>query len=288
MKCASGGVERSRSTFLSNPDLTDPGTLKRFIASHGLIAKKGLGQHWVFSSKAVDAIARELIGAGGILEIGPGPGVLTQRAVAVAETIALDIDPRVAGALRESAPEARFVLGDVLTADVRALLGDLASPRVVLSNLPYYISTAIVSKLLEAADQFDWAVLMMQREVGERLMAKAGDRRRGAISVEVQASFQVRQVCVVPPGAFLPAPKVQSAVLRFDRQSRANVEMEFVRSAFKQPRKTLVNNLVEAGFEREDVIGALRAVGMRSDLRPHHLTVDQWIALANRVRIPKN
>ncbi|MCW5947750.1 MAG: ribosomal RNA small subunit methyltransferase A [Fimbriimonadales bacterium] len=273
---------------MSNPDLTDPGTLKRFITRHGLATKKGLGQHWLFSSKAVDAIARELAGARGILEIGPGPGVLTQRAVAVAETIALDIDPRVEGALGESAPEARFVREDVLAADVGALLGELPSPRVVLSNLPYYISTAVVSRLLEAADQFDWAVLMMQREVGERLMAKAGDRRRGAISVEVQATFQIRQVCVVPPGAFLPAPKVQSVVLRLDRQRRANVDMELVRSGFKQPRKTLVNNLVEAGFDRGSVIGALTAVGMRSDLRAHHLTVDQWIALANRVRIPKN
>ena len=288
MKCASGGGERSRSTFLSKPDLTDPGTLKRFITRHGLATKKGLGQHWLFSSKAVDAIVRELVGAGGILENCPGPGVLTQRAVAVAETIALDIDPRVEGALGESAPEARLVLEDVLAADVGALLGELPSPRVVLSNLPYYISTAVVSRLLEAADQFDWGVLMMQREVGERLMAQAGERRRRAISVEGRATFQVRQVCVVPPGAFLPAPKVQSVVLRLDRQSRANVEMELVRSGFRQRRKTLVSNLVEAGFDRGSVIGALTAVGMRSDLRPHHLTVDQWIALANRVRIPKN
>jgi 16S rRNA (adenine1518-N6/adenine1519-N6)-dimethyltransferase len=273
---------------LSKPDLTDPGTLKRFIEQHGLAAKKGLGQHWLFSSKAVDAIVAQLAGACGILEIGPGPGVLTQRAVAVAETIALDIDARVEGALRESAPGARFVLGDVLTADVGALLGDLPFPRVVLSNLPYYISTAVVSRLLQAADCFDWAVLMMQREVGERLLANAGDRRRGAISVEVQASFEVRQVCRVSPGAFLPAPKVHSVVLRLDRKDRAEIDLGLVRSGFKQPRKTLANNLVEAGLDRENVMGALMALGMRADLRPHHLTVDQWVALADRVRNPRN
>ncbi len=271
-----------------SPDLTDPGTLKRFIAKHDLAPKKGLGQHWLFSAKAVDAIIAESRGAGGILEIGPGAGVLTQRATQVATTVAIDLDPRVEGALNESAPAAHFILGDVLRVDLLAILLELDRPRLVMSNLPYYISTAVIERLITCADSIDWAVLMLQREVGERIAAPPGDRRRGAISVETQAAFDVKVVAKVPPGAFLPPPKVESAVLRLDQRAPTRLETHLVRAAFRQPRKTLLNNLLSARYAKPEVETAISQLAIRPDCRPHHLDLDQWTGLGDRLRSPKS
>jgi 16S rRNA (adenine1518-N6/adenine1519-N6)-dimethyltransferase len=274
---------------LSSPDLTDPKSLKRFLDKHGLSPKKGLGQHWLFSSNAVEAIVRGIPPAGGILEIGPGAGVLTQRAISIAPVIAMDLDPRVERALEESAPGLTFVLGDVLEVDLREVLLQLGRPRVVLSNLPYYISTAVIERVVDHAELIDRGVLMIQKEVGERIAAPPGDRRRGAISVLTQAGFEINTVARVPPGAFLPPPKVSSVVLRMDRKPQIEpIEKRFLYAAFKQPRKTLLNNLIAAGFEKIRVEDALNQIKIRPDCRPNLLDLDHWHALEALLHIPKS
>lgn len=287
--CTSGAARKSRSIFLSSPDLTDPGTLKRFVEKHRLAPKKGLGQHWLFSSKAVEALIREIPPAGGILEIGPGAGVLAQRAIEVAPVVAIDLDPRVERALQESAPGLTFVLGDVLQADLREILSKLERPRVVLSNLPYYISTAVIERIVYCAELIDRAVLMLQKEVGQRIAAAPGDRRRGAISVQTQSAFEIKVVTSVPPGAFIPRPNVSSVVLRLDvRSPIERIGTDFLHSAFKQPRKTLLNNLIAAGFDRAVVEHSLNRLKIRLDCRPHLLDLDHWRALEALLHIPKS
>lgn len=206
----------------------------------------------------------------------------------IAPTIAIDIDPRAASALAESAPRAAVEIGDVLKTGLNALLDRLESPRVIVSNLPYYITAAVVERICDVSDRIAWAVLMMQSEVADKLAAGPGASQRGSLSVFVQWHFAVTAIARVPPGAFFPPPKVESKVLKLQSRERRddNGALALVRAGFRQPRKTLANNLLTAGLEREGVAAALEESGLSPLVRPHSLREEDWIALAGRVRIP--
>ena len=228
--------------------------------------------------------------AGGILEIGPGPGVLTQRLVQLAPTIAIDIDSRVEPALAEAAAGALLVVDDVLRVDVAQLLGELPEPRVIVSNVPYYITAPIVERVCESARLIGHAVLMMQEEVARRLEAKPGDSARGSLSVFVQSHFTITTIANVPAGAFYPPPKVDSRVLKLvpNPIQISDGFFPFVRAGFKQPRKTLTNNLIAVGIERKVAEAALKDTGLSAQVRPHFLSLGEWLRVAERVRSPKN
>lgn len=262
--------------------LTDPGALKPFLARHGIAARKGLGQHFLCSAKVVGAIVARVEGMAGVLEIGPGPGILTvPLANQTQRIIALEIDPRMIGALAESAPNADIRLLDALQTPLAAILAELPSPRAVVSNLPYYITGPLLDRIAAASGDWSRAVLMMQREVGRKLLAPPGDSDRGALSVALQASFDIERVCDVPPGAFLPPPKVESIVLQLTPKAVALPPglLDFVRAGFRQPRKTLVNNLAQAGVQREKATAALQMAHLDERVRPHALTLDEWARL---------
>ncbi|MCH8275511.1 MAG: ribosomal RNA small subunit methyltransferase A [Armatimonadetes bacterium] len=276
---------------MEKPDLSSRSALLSFIRRHDLAAHKGLGQHWLVSQKVVRLIVSACLPAGGILEIGPGPGTLTQPLSDAAPTVALEVDERARAALAESAPLARFLLADVLKTDLGGILGALERPRVVVSNLPFNIGTAVLERLWDTAEEFDRAVLMFQREVAQRLTAEPGDRRRGALTVLTRLRFDIAEVCKAPPGAFVPQPKVSATVLRFDtRRDGPEVTADLVRlirSGFRQPRKTLLNNLLAAGpGERAEVEGQLSRSGLDSRRRPHALSEEEWLRLASERRNP--
>lgn len=259
--------------------LTDPGALQPFLARHGIAARKGLGQHFLCSAKVVEAIVARVEGMAGALEIGPGPGILTapltQR---VKRVIALEIDPRMSAALAESAPQAEVRLLDALQAPLGPILAELPAPRAVVSNLPYYITGPLLDRIAGASDGWSRAILMMQREVGRKILAPPGDSDRGALSVALQGSFDIERVCDVPPGAFLPPPKVESIVLQLTPKAVTLPPglLDFVRAGFRQPRKTLVNNFAQAGIEREKAAAALLDADLDERVRPHSLTFDEW------------
>jgi 16S rRNA (adenine1518-N6/adenine1519-N6)-dimethyltransferase len=224
-----------------------------------------------------------LDGCSGLLEIGPGPGALTSVLSSRCEKmIALEVDRRMISALRESAPAADVRLADALTTDLSAVLAELPSPRGVVSNLPYYITGPLVARIAEASASWDKAVLMMQKEVAARILAPAGDGDRGSLSVYLQAKFAIEKVVDVPPGAFLPPPKVDSMVLEFKPLSVAYDDrlFAFVRAGFKQPRKTLANNLLAMGLDREEIHSRLSAAALDERVRPHMLTLEDWLAIA--------
>lgn len=267
-------------------NLTDPSILRPFLARHGIRAEKGLGQHFLCSSKVVDAMVAELEGYVGLLEIGPGPGVITSPLAARAERmIALEIDKRMAVALSESAPRAEVRQIDALKVDLADILTDLPEPRAIVSNLPYYITGPLIDRIEQARPFFSKAVLMMQKEVATKIVAKPGARERGALSVLLQSRFVIRPVCDVPGGAFMPPPKVESAVLSFTPRPgglEGDHARRVVRMSFAQPRKTLLNNLVAGQLiNREDAAGLLLSLGIQADIRPQFLTEDQWSELAN-------
>lgn len=262
--------------------LTDPGTLSKVLSNHGVQARKGLGQHFLVSEKVVRAIVARIQGCAGVLEIGPGPGVLTQRLSAVAETIAVELDSQMVDILKETALAATVVKGDALKIDLGEILKRLAEPRAVVSNLPYYITGPLLGRIADQSANYSLAVLMMQKEVAQKIVAKPKDSGRGAVSVLLQSEFDVSVVCQAPRGAFMPPPKVDSMVLEI-RPARPKPSKRFeacVRAGFVQPRKTLANNLVDRGFQRGDVEAVLAILGLDLKVRPHYLEDSAWERLS--------
>ncbi len=257
------------------------------MARHGLRPDKRLGQHFLVSPSAVGKIVGRVAGCAGVLEIGPGPGVLTGPLSEHARVTAVEVDRTVLPVLAEVAPQARIVLGDALTTDLGALLDELPEPRAVVSNMPYNITGPLLEAVAAQAGRFELAVLMMQREVGEKLLAVPGDSGRGAVSVLLQAQFAIQRVVLVPPGAFLPPPKVESLVLELRPATRlAPGELRrlrtVVRAGFAQPRKTLGNTL-GAVFGRDSAHSALAAARLEPNARAHQLTEAHWRTLAERL-----
>lgn len=270
-------------------DLTDPGTLKAFLARYGLSADKRLGQHFLCSSRVVDAIEKRLSSCKGVLEIGPGPGVITSRVDAFAEkAIAIELDRGMVAALAESAPHTDVRELDALKVDLTSILNELPEPRGLVSNLPYYITGPLLTRIAEARTGYERAILMMQKEVAERVMAGPKTSERGSLSVYLQSQFEIEKVVSAPAGAFLPPPKVDSTVLEFRPLpvERSPLFFKLVRSGFTQPRKTLTNNLV-AGFalQREQALERIKAAGLGELARPQELTLAEWEALEAQMTI---
>lgn len=225
----------------------------------------------------IAAIVSRVSGSRGVLEIGPGPGALTgPLSHAVKSLTVVELDRRFVDALSELAPGAKIVQSDVLKTDVRALLLELPEPRSIVSNMPYNITGPLLGKVTESRNLFRNAVLMMQKEVGERVLAKPGTPERGALSVAMQLQFAITKVCDAKSGAFNPPPKVDSIVLEFTPKPFDDQQvLDVVRSGFTQPRKTLANNL-SANYDRSKI-------GLPTNIRPHQLTNEQWVDLASRL-----
>ncbi len=268
--------------------LHDPQTLRALLARHGLRAEKGLGQHFLVSGPVVDEIVGAVAGCRGVLEIGPGPGVLTQRLSTVVErTIALEVDPRMARVLGETAPAAEVRLGDALRVDLAAAVDELPRPAAIVSNMPYYITGPLLQRMNEVRLQIGRAVLMMQREVAGRVVAPAGSGERGSLSVFLQAGFAIERLIDVPASAFLPPPKVDSTVLVFTPRPDAFDPAFFrlVRAGFTQPRKTLANNLsASLRRPREELLDIFSSLALPDTVRAQELTEAQWVALEHALR----
>jgi 16S rRNA (adenine1518-N6/adenine1519-N6)-dimethyltransferase len=154
-----------------------------------------------------------------------------------------------------------------------------------VGNLPYYLTGALVNQIADAWAHFDLAVVMMQKEVADRISARPLDSNRGSLSVYLQAIFDIEVVVQVPPEAFLPAPSVKSTVLQLKPRRRerpiSNEVFRVIKQGFSQPRKTLSNNLVAGlGLDRETVGRAIEEARLRGDVRAHMLTEENWISVA--------
>ncbi|MEJ5169416.1 MAG: rRNA adenine dimethyltransferase family protein, partial [Fimbriimonadales bacterium] len=150
----------------------DPETWKALLKRRGLSASKGLGQHFLVSPQAIGKILEASAEAAGVLEIGPGPGVLTSGlADGTRRVLAIEVDPRMAEVLAETSPNAEVLIADALQTDWGALLQDLPRPRAIVSNLPYYITSAILRHIFEHLPRPQRVVVTVQREVAERLIA---------------------------------------------------------------------------------------------------------------------
>lgn len=261
-------------------DLTKPAELRSLLERHGLAPQRKWGQHFLVSPKVVGLIVGAVEDCAGILEVGPGPGVLTAPLSQDHPLIAYEVDPVAVSALAETAPQAVIRHEDVLTQDLASALANLPEPQAIVSNMPYNITGPLLDLFAEQRSKVVKMVLMMQLEVGAKILAPAGDRTRGAISVLLQAQFEIRRLARVPASCFYPPPKVESIVLELTpRSDEAQLPSEIVRAAFKQPRKTLANNLTAFGWSRETAEDRIRGCGLSPSIRPHQLSESDWTKL---------
>ena len=279
------------------PALTDLSTIRSLCDRYGFSLSKGFGQNFIINPGVCPRIA-ESAGIGpewGVLEIGPGIGVLTEQlAMRAARVVSVEIDRRLPPLLAETLAgydNIRIVEGDVLKVDLRALIreefGD--RPVAVCANLPYYITSPILMRLLEERLPVENITVMVQREAAQRLCAPPGTRQAGAISYAVAYYAQPRQLFTVQPGSFYPAPKVTSAVIRLDvrRTPAGNLDpasekalFAIIRAAFSQRRKTAANGISSGlGADKAEVLAAMAEVCLDQRLRPEQLTLDNFIAL---------
>ena len=259
-------------------------------------ARKRFGQHFLEPAWVAKVIASLHASPGDtFLEIGPGRGALTRPlAPQVGRLIAIEIDRDLAARLdAELPPHVHVVAGDFLDVDLDALLASEPRPLRVVGNLPYNVSSPILFALLRAADdgrRFSDATLMLQKEVADRLVAAPGSGEYGVLAVQVGLVADVEHVLTLPPGAFRPAPKVTSAVVRLrfhepraDAGDRSVFE-RIVRGVFLQRRKTLANALkpVAHALGRE-APELLERAGLDPSRRPETLTVEEFARLSRAV-----
>ncbi|MHB8670160.1 MAG: 16S rRNA (adenine(1518)-N(6)/adenine(1519)-N(6))-dimethyltransferase RsmA [Acidimicrobiales bacterium] len=258
------------------------------LAAEGIRPRRALGQNFVVDPNTVRRIVRLAdVGPGNrVVEVGAGLGSLTLALLEVgAEVIAVEVDARLGALLRAQVEPlgARVVLADALTLDWAGLLGDHRDWSLV-ANLPYNLATPLVLSLLDEVPWIARMVVMVQREVGERLAAAPGHPGYGAVSVKVAYWAQARLLGRVPPRVFLPEPRVESVLVGIERRARPAVDrgqvepgalFHLVRAGFGQRRKMLRRSLAELVPD-----GAFEAAGVAPTSRPEELDVAAWGRLA--------
>lgn len=280
-------------------DLSSARTVKELLARHGLRARHGLGQNFLVDQRALDRIVDAVDPQPGalVLEIGPGLGVLT-RAVAErgARVLAVEIDPGMVSVLGETLTgldQVEVVHGDVMEADLPGLLSARLGPGErarVAANLPYYITSPVLFRLLEHDLPLSRIVVMVQREVAVRMVANPGGKDYGALSVAVQFYTRPSLVTTVSRGAFWPPPEVDSAVVAMEVYEQPPVDaprrdlFRVVKAAFGQRRKTLLNAL-SAGLDlpKDRLEPALREAGVDPGRRGETLSLPEFAAVARAI-----
>ncbi|MDU0330782.1 16S rRNA (adenine(1518)-N(6)/adenine(1519)-N(6))-dimethyltransferase RsmA [Paenibacillus sp. 3LSP] len=248
-------------------DVSTPRRTKEIIQRHGFSFKKSLGQNFLIDQNILGKIvaAAELDESQGALEIGPGIGALTEKlAQEAGKVAAVEIDQRLIPILQEVLepyPHVHVIHGDVLKLDLQALFAaefSEVSGVSVVANLPYYVTTPIMMKLLEEKLPLRNIVVMIQKEVAERMAAAPGGKDYGSLSIAVQYYSIPEMICTVPHSVFIPQPNVESAVIRLTVRETPAVAVqdeafffEVVQASFAQRRKTISNNLKSRFFPKE-------------------------------------
>lgn len=283
--------------------LTDLSTIREIMGRHGVSFQKKFGQNFLINPTVPERIAEAACvrpddAPLGILEIGPGIGTLTRELSSRADkVVALEIDSNLIPILGETLEDCENTLvinEDVMKTDLAELTEREFLSRgmrmSVAANLPYYITTPILMKLVESRLPFETITVMIQKEVAQRLTAPAGDSEYGAITAALSYYGKVERLFLVPAGCFLPAPKVDSAVIRITLHKEPPIKVrdedtlfKTIRGAFAQRRKTLSNSLSTefSALGKDGIAAAIAEAGLDASIRGERLTLEDFARLAD-------
>ena len=278
--------------------LSDIGTIKDILSRHGFTFSKALGQNFLINPSVCPRMA-SCSGAGkgvGVIEVGPGIGVLTNELCQLAgKVVAVELDKRLLPVLDETLAEydnVKVVNADVLELDLNQLIKDEFDGLevVVCANLPYYITSPVIMKLLEDRLPISAVTVMVQKEAAQRICAEVGSRMSGAVTVSVNYYAKPQMLFGVSAGSFMPAPKVDSAVIRLDILKEPPVQADeglffaVVRAAFSQRRKVISNSLSAGlGKSKEEILAVLEAANVPPTARAEKLSLEDFAAIANAI-----
>lgn len=279
--------------------LSDIGTIKDILSRHGFTFSKSLGQNFLINPSVCPRMA-ELSGAGqgvGVIEVGPGIGVLTNELCTLADkVVAIELDKRLLPVLDETLGEydnLKVINADILEIDLHKLIEEEFSGMevVVCANLPYYITSPVIMKLLEDKLPISAITVMVQKEAAQRICAEVGSRQSGAVTVSVNYYAKPKMLFSVSAGSFMPAPKVDSAVIRLEILKEPPVKVSdekklfsVVKAAFSQRRKVVLNSLSSGlSIEKERTAKILEKAGVPATARAEKLTLQDFAAIAENL-----
>lgn len=266
-------------------------TLKEFDVS----LKKSLGQNFLIDENIPIKIASSQEGlADGIIEIGPGAGVLTKElALRFKKVVSIELDKRLKPVLDKTLEELKnveIIYEDVLKADLKKIIENMGVEKVaVAANLPYYITSPVIMALLEQRLPLESITVMVQKEAADRLTAKIPSRNVGAVTLAVAYYSEPEFLFNVKRGSFMPPPNVDSAVIKLNIRKEPPVVLnseeaffKLIKAAFMHRRKTLVNSVASGlGIKKEDIIKALLSLNISETIRPEQLSLEQFANLSN-------
>lgn len=280
-------------------DLSDISTIKAILSRHGFTFSKALGQNFLVNSSVCPKMAQmcDAQEGVGVLEIGPGIGVLTKELAERADkVVSIELDERLPAVLAETLSDysnVKIINADVLKLDLNELIKkEFPDMRVVVcANLPYYITTPVIMKLLESRLPVESITVMVQKEVADRLCAQAGTRNAGAITVSVNYFAKAQKLFDVSKGSFMPSPKVDSAVIKLEIRDEPCVKVSdekkffrMVKGAFSMRRKTALNSISSSmGIDKAAVASAIEKCGLEPTVRAEKMTMQQLADLCESI-----
>lgn len=281
-------------------ELTDIGTIKALLARHGFHFSKALGQNFIVNPSVCPRMADEsgIDSESGVIEIGAGIGVLTaELAKRAKKVVCIELDSKLLPILDETLADfdnIEIINADVLKTDLAALIDEKfgGMPVYVCANLPYYITSPVIMTLLESRLPLKAVTVMVQREAAQRLCAPVGSRLSGAVTVAVDYYAEARKLFDVSAGSFMPAPKVDSSVIRLDIREKPGIEVSdeklffsMVHAAFSQRRKTASNSISSGtGIPKAVVAEAIERCGFPPSVRAESMTAEQLAALCEALK----
>lgn len=280
-------------------NLSDISVIRSVLEKHGFNFSKALGQNFLINPSVCPRMAEYSLADEntGVIEIGAGIGVLTAELARIAKkVVCVELDTRLLPILDETLADfdnIEIVNADVMKTDLKALIEEKFQGMdvVVCANLPYYITSPVITMLLESRLPIKAVTVMIQKEAADRLCTPVGSRDSGAITVCTNYYAQVKQLFNVSRGSFMPAPNVDSTVIRLDIREYPAVEVsdekkffKMVKAAFAQRRKTALNSISSGmGLSKTQVADALRASGLEENVRAEKLTMDELATLCENL-----
>lgn len=280
-------------------NLTDIGTVKDILGRHGFHFSKSLGQNFIVNPSVCPRMAEEsgIDETCGVIEIGAGIGVLTaELAKRAKKVVVIEIDTKLLPILDETLKDfdnIEIINQDVLKTDLAALIREKfdGMPVYVCANLPYYITSPVIMALLESRLPIEAVTVMVQKEAAQRLCAPVGSRLSGAVTVAVDYYAKAQKLFDVSAGSFMPAPKVDSCVIRMDIRKEPEIEIsdealffKMVHAAFGQRRKTAANSIsAGSGIPKDIVIKAIEECGFEPAVRAEGLSMQELANLSEKI-----